>query len=331
MVKITEQEAITCTEDNQITEIEGHVKTLSYNQSLLSSTPDSIESIATSQEAHSDDEQIRALLASPRYLPEREASAERSQVYHSEREGLMSSSSQGLNFIGTGERVALFSHQRRLNQDAFSEREQPVDVSGSNESIFRNSIPANVANSLLDGNGDHLLTQARSEVVKQEYEVESLNNRISEVQQQAYAQRLELEDTHHGYVESRREQVRLQELAMKEKVFRDTQTRSMHEKGEMKRAQELRVDEFSFQKLRESHEIIQRLTSQVQELQERMNYLNDSGEFHEMESFFSGKAFQPARIPSPRSMLSCDQRLPRDTWNLSGSQENVFCISTFDT
>ena len=43
--------------------------------------------------------------------------------------------------------------------------------------------------------------------------------------------------------------------------------------GEMKRA-------FSVQKWRESHERIQRLTSQIQELQERMNYLNDSGEFH---------------------------------------------------
>ena len=32
----------------------------------------------------------------------------------------MSSSSEGLNFKGTGEPVALFSHQSRLNQDAFS-------------------------------------------------------------------------------------------------------------------------------------------------------------------------------------------------------------------
>ena len=34
----------------------------------------------------------------------------------------MSSSSQGLNFIGTGRPVALFSHQSQLIQDAFSER-----------------------------------------------------------------------------------------------------------------------------------------------------------------------------------------------------------------
>ena len=110
---------------------------------------------------------------------------------------------------------------------------------------------------------------------------------------------------------------------MKEKALRETQIRSIHEMGEMKRAQELRVDEFS-----ESHEVIQRHASQVQELQERMNYLNDSGEFHEVESNKSGQfshvPSQPARISSPRSMLGCDKRLQLETWNPSGLQENVF-------
>ena len=129
--------------------------------------------------------------------------------------------------------------------------------------------------------------------------------------------------------ESRREQVRLQEeLAMKEKALRDTQIRSMHEMREMKRAQELRVVKFSVQKLRENHDTIQRLTSQMRELQERVNGSSDSGEFQEVESNFCGKnshvPCQPAVVPSPRSMLSRDKRLPLDTWNLSGPQENVF-------
>ena len=47
--------------------------------------------------------------------------------------------------------------------------------------------------------------------MKQEYKVESLNTCTDELQQQTYARRLELEDAHHGYVESPREQVRLQE------------------------------------------------------------------------------------------------------------------------
>ena len=61
----------------------------------MASTCDSEESIATRPpDSALDDDQIRALLASSLYHQEREANAERSQVYHSVRENLMSSSSQ---------------------------------------------------------------------------------------------------------------------------------------------------------------------------------------------------------------------------------------------
>ena len=60
------------------------------------------------------------------------------------------------------------------------------------------------AKSLHDEIRDHLLAQERSEHVKQEHKVESLNESISELQRQAYTQRLELQDAHHGYEESRR-------------------------------------------------------------------------------------------------------------------------------
>ena len=76
----------------------------------------------------------------------------------------------------------------------------------------------NVARSLLDGKRDHLLTKTRAELMKQEQKVESVDNCISELQQQ---QRLELQDAHDGYVESsRREQVRPQEeFVVKEKAL----------------------------------------------------------------------------------------------------------------
>ena len=98
------------------------------------------------------------------------------------------------------------------------------------------------------------------------------------------------------------------------KVLRDTQIRCMHELGEMKRGQERRDDE------------IQMLTSQLQEMQEQMNSMNDSGELQEVESNCSGRlsyiSNQPAMIPISRSMLSRDKRLPLDTWNTSVLQEN---------
>ena len=109
---------------------------------------------------------------------------------------------------------------------------------------------------------------------------------------------------------------------MKEKVLRETQIRSVHEMGEMKRAQELRVNEVSVQKIRENHETIQELTSQLQEMQEQMNSMTDSGDFQEVESNYSGRlsyvSSQLAMIPSSRSLLSRDKRLPLDTWNTSG-------------
>ena len=42
-------------------------------------------------------------------------------------------------------------------------------------SVFRNANPSNLRGSLLEGNKDHLLNQARSDLAKQELHVESLN------------------------------------------------------------------------------------------------------------------------------------------------------------
>ena len=89
-------------------------------------------------------------------------------------------------------------------------------------------------------------------------------------------------------------------------------------------------------KLRENHEAIQQLTSQLQEMQGQMKSMNDSGEFQEVESNYSGRlsyvSSQPAMVPSSRSMLSRVKRLPLDTWSTSGLQEKVFGnLFTFDS
>ena len=89
----------------------------------------------------------------------------------------------------------------------------------------------------------------------------------------------------------------------------------------------MRSDEFSRNELREGHETTQEPTSQIQELQERI-FVNDSGEFQDVESICSGKLShvpsQLAVVLSPRSMLSRDKSLRSDTWNLSGTQGETF-------
>ena len=127
-----------CEKNMHFTEddLEDRVKFLSYHQSITASKYDSAESIATPSESDLDDEQLLALLASPLYLQERGASAERSQVYHFERENLMSSSFQ--DPISTGKPVVLFSSQNRLNQDTFSDRD---DFSLKHQQVFGSGEP----------------------------------------------------------------------------------------------------------------------------------------------------------------------------------------------
>ena len=80
----------------------------------------------------------------------------------------------------------------------------------------------------------------------------------------------------------------------------------------MKRAQELRVDQSSAQKFRESPETIQRLTSQMQEMQEQMNSVNDSREFQEEESNYSGRIVSRSQSTSRDSNFSFHAK-PRQT------------------
>ena len=92
-----------------------------------------------------------------------------------------------------------------------------------------------------------MLAGVRSELMKQVYKVEYLDTCISELQAANLCSAIGI-----GRCPS--------QLVMKEKALRDAQIRSIHEMGELKRAQELRVDKFSVQKLRESHDTIQKLT-----------------------------------------------------------------------
>ena len=205
-------------------------------QSEIHSDSESAESIADSD---LEDGELRKMLASPLYvhgrgenygsshkptasgkseakiMQKRGASAQRTQADHSRRESLKSNSSQEPR--ASGKPDAVFS----------SRSDEPGNPFES--SLFKYADPSKLGRSLLEGNKDHLLSQARSELMRQGHQGGSLNSCINELQQQAYAQGLELQDDHHGSIESRREQARLQvEFFLKEKLLRDTQRRNIH-------------------------------------------------------------------------------------------------------
>ena len=83
-------------------------------------------------------------------------------------------------------------------------------------SVFGNANLSNLSGTLLEGNKDHLLSQARSDLAKGELHVESLNKCIDGLQK-----RTEVQD---GALQEVQE-----ELLRKENALRDTQIRNKHE------------------------------------------------------------------------------------------------------
>ena len=201
-----------------------------------------------------DDDLTRDVLAFTAVLTgEREASADRPRVYHSFRENSLSSSSHFRE--SAGKPAAVFSHKGKSNQETFSDKEGvssgQQSVQGKGESCFRFSDPEEAARTVLEEQRDHLLAEAKPEILKQECKVDTLNTCIREFQRQAHSNRLELENVNCGHGESRREQARPQEeLAQREKALRDTRIRNIHDAEELKRALEMRIDEFSRHELR---------------------------------------------------------------------------------
>ena len=186
------------------------------------------------------------------------------------------------------ERARVREVQESLRSQARSESQtslrKPIALFSSEQGNFMRSFCVK----------DHLLNQGRSGLAKQE-----LHDRVPqykcaiELQRQTEEQRLALQDEQYGYVESRREQVRLQgELAMKEKVLRNTQIRNMHEMGDIKKT--------PVQKLREIDETIQQLTSQLQQIP--IDTWNQSGlqenVFGNQFSTCDSPRDHPQRIPS---------------------------------
>ena len=137
------------------------------------------------------------MLASPLYLQEREASADRSQVYHSYRVNSVSSSSRF--HASAGKPAAVFSHKRKSSQESHSDRDGfPLAhraVQGGNEALSRLSLSEseNDTRSILEEQRDHLLSEGRTEVLKQECRADFLDCSIRELQRQIHSSRMEID------------------------------------------------------------------------------------------------------------------------------------------
>ena len=144
------------------------------------------------------------------------------------------------------------------------------------------------------------------------------------------SQRREIDHTITSDEQSRRDQLLLQEqLSEQNRDLREAHIKSLHEMEELKRVQELRIDEFSRRRLIENQDTILELTARIQEQQNEINCMNDSREFKDAESVRSGLSHvpsQPALFPpyrDPGGLRSRNDK-PPDIWNTHGISGNVF-------
>ena len=107
--------------------------------------------------------------------------------------------------------------------------------------------------SFLEKTREQLLAEAKSQIFRHEYRADLAENNICELKRQIDSQAVKIGRTRTGCEQSRREQAPLhEELADRERAFRDTRIGSIQQSEELKREQEFRLEEFSVRKLVEN-------------------------------------------------------------------------------
>ena len=166
-------------------------------------------------------------------------------------------------------------------------------------SVFRNSNPSNLRGSLLEGNKDHLFNFRQD----QTWRSKNIMSGPSISASVNYNDKRKSKDwrfrTHNTDLLNLDEtSSTARRIIYLRKVLRITQM------GEIKRAQEQRIDEVSVPKLRENRETIQQLTSQLQQMEDQTNSMNDSRAFQDVESNYCGRL---SRVSSQLSHRQTDK------------------------
>ena len=114
-----------------------------------------------------------------------------------------------------GKPVAMFSHKKKVeSSDTFRQRRHFLRTSTSSrkrQNFLQVLCSGRSCEISFEEQRDHQLAEAKSEILKQECKIDTLDTCIREFQRQAHSNRLEVDYVSCGYEESRREQARLHE------------------------------------------------------------------------------------------------------------------------
>ena len=137
------------------------------------------------------------------------------------------------------------------------------------------------------------LSEAQSELDRREWTMCNADVALCETGMQLQSQRMELHQANHLTDQTRREKIWLfEELEMRNKVFQEDRARNCQEIGDLRRIccaeaerpRPLKYDELSAQK-EQNPTTVNQLMMQIQELQDKVDTLNDAKESYHPETW----------------------------------------------
>ena len=247
-----------------------------------------------------DDVTIGIALSSPLFTQEREDDASRRRAYHSQDEGLSFSQSSSVGHK-TGRPV----------EEQFDSQVSSV------QEIWRHSSESEQIRILLERQREQILAECQAEIRKHEFQADYDRRSVQKLNEMIESQRGEIYRTHQGDERLRRDQQLLHEQVLAQnRDFREVHEKSLNEMEDLKRLQGSTFDTIARIKLVEDRDTILELTGKIQELQNKINCMNDSRDFQDAESVRSGQphvASQPVFFPphpDPGGMLSRSLGMP---------------------
>ena len=166
---------------------------------------------------------------------------------------------------------------------------------------------------------------------------------LLEEQRQTIMAECHARDSHHELQAAQAEEERriLQGQLRRQKLeFCEARQRSLTEMEELRKFQSSALDTIARRKLIEDQNTILELCGRVQELQNVVNFMNDSKDFQDAESIRSGNSHVTSRPvsfpphPIPEGMLRhsfvtpCRREGPPSIWDTHGKSGNVFANPT---
>ena len=147
------------------------------------------------------------------------------------------------------------------------------------------------------------------------------------------------EKVHHELLAAQAEQDRKilqEEILRQQQEFREVHQQDLMKQQELQKFQNSAFDEFTQKKFIEDQKTIMELSGRLQELQNEVNFLNDSKDFMDAESTCSGNPHvtsPPGLFPrhppfegmlKPAFISQRQDEEPPNIWNTSGTSGNVF-------